>query len=212
MIGQVSKKITDRWIDKGIIKAEDSDIYQFGLEQLGMNLLNVGTALLAGLFLHEILPCVVFLAAFIMLRPYAGGYHAATRIGCYFLTTTAVITSLLVVRFVNLNNMVMLVMFCLMSSVLLVCSPMDTENRRLDKEEIAYNKKRAFGVWMLETIIGLVLFWLGYRPILTALIMAVFWVAFSQILLVIMEKWRNSSKKQGSSSKRGENSVVMNEE
>lgn len=74
---------------QGIIREEDAPIYRYGLEAMYSSLLELLSILTLAALIGNFWQTVLFFAAFIPLRLYAGGYHASTRLRC-FLTSLVV--------------------------------------------------------------------------------------------------------------------------
>ena len=68
--------------ENGSIQSEYKDVYIFALQTIVVYAFNIGTGVVIGVFMKEFLYCMIFLAAFILLRQEAGGYHAPGRSGC----------------------------------------------------------------------------------------------------------------------------------
>lgn len=66
------------------ISKDDLEIYSFGLECMFLKLLHYISYLIIGIALDSLLSLFVSACILIPLRTKAGGYHANTRIGCYF--------------------------------------------------------------------------------------------------------------------------------
>ena len=138
------KKICNATIEQlcnaGIIGENEKELYRFGLEGLLFTFLNLGTALIIGIVMDAILECVVFLLAFLPLRQYAGGYHAKTRVGCYFLSVTCMWVAMNVLVHQEFKEYI-LVIACVMVVVIFLLAPVENENRKLTFEEkIRYGK------------------------------------------------------------------------
>lgn len=79
----MAKWLSRRMVERGIIKEEEQEIYQFGIRNGFIILLNVVTAFLIGLLTAKLLVVAVFTLSFMVLRSYTGGYHSDSRIFCY---------------------------------------------------------------------------------------------------------------------------------
>ena len=108
MFAAIANKITNHLICKKVIKDEDREIYQYGLEQFFPTLLNIATVLLLGIIFGEIYQCIVLTLSFMALRSYSGGYHASTSLRCYFLTVMSISTALSIMKFININRIICL--------------------------------------------------------------------------------------------------------
>ncbi len=83
LLAKLSQKIGDDLVRSNVIEAEDAEIYIYGINQILVSVLNVLSALIIGLILGTFFEVVVFMAAYIPLRIFAGGYHAKTPLRCY---------------------------------------------------------------------------------------------------------------------------------
>lgn len=83
---KLAQKTADQLVMQGIIAKKDTAVYCYGLEALYSSLLELLTILFLSLFVGNFGQTVLFFAAFIPLRVYAGGYHAKTRLRCYLLS------------------------------------------------------------------------------------------------------------------------------
>ena len=79
-------RTTDFLVSCGAIKQEDISIYRYGLEVLYLFMLEVLSILLLAVWIGNFFETLLYFAAFIPLRLFAGGYHANTRLGCYFVS------------------------------------------------------------------------------------------------------------------------------
>lgn len=82
--------MTDRLVARGVATEEEQPIIRYGLEVMLETVLSYASILIIALFIGNLLETVVFLGAFMLLRCYAGGYHASTRWRCYLLSLTMV--------------------------------------------------------------------------------------------------------------------------
>ncbi len=158
MFRRLSIRIADQLISMGRFMEEERAIYQFGLEMLFLNLVNLLSAAFIGLFMGQLLECFMFLALFIPLRCHAGGYHAENPLCCYFLSNAVIVFALLLLR----TSPVMMargagVVFLLLSAVMAaILAPVENLNKPLDEAE-----KRVYGfrtrvVLIIQVLIGLV--------------------------------------------------------
>jgi len=87
MLDKCGVRLADVLCENHIIKEENKEIIVYGIDALLSTLINVVIVIGLGLLLGLFLPTVIFLVSFAVLRVFAGGYHAKTRIGCtaYFL-------------------------------------------------------------------------------------------------------------------------------
>lgn len=79
----MTRWLSHRMVERGIIKEEEQELYQFGIRNGMILLLNVVTALVIGLLTEQLAVVAVFTLSFMVLRSYTGGYHSDGRIFCY---------------------------------------------------------------------------------------------------------------------------------
>lgn len=93
MIKKLAKQIT-KFICKGSeIPADMEEVYQYGIELTLSTILNVFWIVMASVALSDIFSGLIFLAVFMIIRPFTGGYHAKTYFWCniaFILTFLAV--------------------------------------------------------------------------------------------------------------------------
>lgn len=172
MFVHISEKITNRLIRKDIIGYDDRDIYQYGIERLLMTALNLLTAVLMGIIFAELGQCLVFVAAFMAIRPYAGGYHASTPVRCYLLTSFIIMAVLSVMKYMELNIFICLVLLAVSGVVILVLSPVESKNKPLDSIEKMFYRKKTIIIWCVETFAAIVFVLLKLNTISECFIMA----------------------------------------
>ncbi len=154
MFTYLSDSLTDFLIGKNVID-DDREIYQYGFEQFFTTLLNIVTMLLLGIMFGKIYQSIVLTISFMTLRPYSDGYHASTPLRCYILTAVSISATLSIMKFIAINRFICLGMLILSSLVIILFSPIGTENKLLDEiEKIVYSKKTTI-VWGVEACVAL---------------------------------------------------------
>ena len=83
MFAKSAEKLTKKLSHHNVIASEQYEICRFGFQQGLTILLNFLTIAAIGLAMREFLHAMMFLAAFIPLRRFAGGFHAKTPVRCY---------------------------------------------------------------------------------------------------------------------------------
>jgi len=142
----------------GAIKAEDKEVYEYGLTMMFSNVQNLVTAFIVGMVMGQIWECLLFQLAFIPLRTNAGGYHASTKRRCYFLSLVMLILALLGLRYLPLllsANAGLVILF-LSSAVIVMIAPVENKNKPLDQEEKKVYGRRARLILACEVLVGCV--------------------------------------------------------
>ena len=153
--------LSHRLVERGIIKEEEQEIYQFGIRNGMIILLNVLTAFLIGLITEKLLIVAVFTVSFMVLRSYTGGYHSDSRIFCYIGSNLVLFIPVYTENlFVKTEDSILCIILALAVSIIMVFSPMHSKNRKLDKAEQKHFGKRARAITMVKLII-LGILWYG---------------------------------------------------
>ena len=81
----VIKIILNRWINAGIIKKSDEDVYIYGLDLILFSILNLIAILITATFFGKLLESLLLMIAIIPIQAYGGGYHAKTHLRCFLI-------------------------------------------------------------------------------------------------------------------------------
>ena len=84
MISKLAKNIAHFFVLQNIVEESREVIYAYGMELLISDVLNTIIVLLIALISHTLPAVVVFIAVFMGLRRFVGGYHANSHLSCMF--------------------------------------------------------------------------------------------------------------------------------
>lgn len=188
MFKYISEIITNRLLRAEVIEYDDAEIYQFGLEQLLMTVLNIATTIIFGIAFNQLWNGMFFVLSFMILRTYAGGYHANTPSGCYLLTTAIIAAVLSVVKYVEINIIICAGLLLVSSTVILILSPVGSENKPIDSIEYVIYRKKAVAVWCIETILAVISAAFGLNKIAICIMMSYVILGISLIAGIIQSK------------------------
>lgn len=152
---KLSRKIVNDLTQSDIVKAEDAEIYIYGINQILMYAINISSALIIGLIFGKLFEAAVFIAAYCSLRSFAGGYHAKTPLKCYFFSIIMLIIVLVGIKYLYLAELVYYAVLLAAALVVIVLSPVEDRNKPLDEIEHRVYKKRAIFIATAEILIGL---------------------------------------------------------
>ncbi len=143
-----------------IIAEEDFDIIRYGLinglGMAGILLLFTAGSLLLGIFLQS----TVFMIFFLALRMYAGGYHAKTRVRCFWISVSVLALCLINIRTVMIPPAMLQIPFIFSLLIIFHLAPLTDGKRALDDSERAFFKKVTriiLSIYLLLYIICLLL-------------------------------------------------------
>ena len=153
----LSHKIGNNLVRSNVIKEEDAEIYIYGINLILVSVLNVSSALIIGLIMGMFLESIIFMAAYIPLRSFAGGYHAKTPLRCYFTSLIIIFAVLLFCKYVSFNLL-------LYSGVLVIslvaCAflcPVQDNNKPLDSAERQRYRKISVVILFVEICVWIIM-------------------------------------------------------
>lgn len=150
-------KLVDMLSGNGIIEESEKEVYCFGVNQLFLSLANMLTSAAIGVICGMLWQSLLFSAAYIPLRRYAGGFHAKTPGRCYFLSCLLIVCVLMLLKHVAFSVTAVLILTVAASAVVFMKSPVASENKPLlDKEKVWYREK-ARKILLLEGIVAMAL-------------------------------------------------------
>lgn len=139
-----SEALTNKLVRRKIIQAEDYEVYQFGIECFLMKAYHIISYLIMGICFRMTWELLIFIVAFIPLRVYTGGYHAKTPLKCYLISCASVLSAIIVIKNAPLFLVKYSIVWALVVSlVLFIIVPVESNNKPLDDLEKAYYKKKA---------------------------------------------------------------------
>lgn len=144
---RISHFLTDYLVQKGAIVSEKSSIYQYGL-QIGLEVsINTFISILIAVLCHMECETIVFFGVFMVLRSYAGGLHLKTYISCLICSCMSLLGLLLIVKYVEINNLLSMGLVCISLFLIKILSPVQDVNRTLSVDElIKFSKKLNFSI------------------------------------------------------------------
>lgn len=139
---KLSHKIGDDLVRSGVVKAEDAEVYIYGINQILAYVLNASSSLIIGLIFGVTFEIIIFMAAYIPLRSFAGGYHAKTPLRCYIFSVIMLIVVSIGLKYLSVSEWVYYAVLLVSVLGILVLSPVEDRNKPLDEIEHKVYKKR----------------------------------------------------------------------
>ena len=177
----IVNSITDVMVRKGIIDSSDRELYCFGINQLFLFLINAGTSIAIGIMAGMVIESIVFSAAYIPLRKFAGGYHASTAGRCYLLSIILIVCALLIIKLINFSTTETVIILLVAIVIILTKAPVESINKPLSTAERAVFRKTTIKIMFLEVILVLVF----SKTVMTITECIIVAVAFSALMLVL---------------------------
>lgn len=180
-------------LKENIIEESEIEIISYGIEQGKVILLSFVVSLALGILLDIVGQCIIFVVSLVILRSYAGGYHATTRFKCGVISFAILILCLLIMKFFYMDERICILFASFSIFLIYILSPMENNIKRLDNDEIVFFRKRTRQIlWSIYIfiILGSIV---GTKACIEALVMAMITV---DVLLVMGWIKNRRTKKQ----------------
>lgn len=159
MMDKFFEKIVCILEENECILNEDREVYIYVLQTVWAYGISIGLSAIIGFSMKMPVYCAIFLIAFMVLRQNAGGYHTSGWIKCCFLSCITLQITLMWIRDTLQNQAdVIFVLALIMYLLIIVCAPLDDENRPLDNHEKKMIGKRARKIATIEILLGAIIF------------------------------------------------------
>ena len=173
---------TDFLIGKDIISEDKKEIYEYGFNQLIVYIYNFASFIIIGLIMGMFWQSIAFTVFYMLIRPYAGGYHARTPKMCYIYSLFMIFAVLLWMKVVPLNGLFYVIIYIISSLIILKLSPVEDENKPLDNIEKIVFRKRAINAYIILSILYFVLWFAGLMELAVCIVLALFVLSIMLIL------------------------------
>lgn len=164
------------------------DLYEYAVYIILSSAFHVITVIALGLCFNLLVESLVFYFSFIAIRKFAGGYHAKTPVRCYLFSFASNIIILCLVKWLSSINTLFIFIFIIFELLcvvlILLISPLDTENNPLTGQEKKMYRMLTSIITILIFIISSLCFFKGYRNIGSSMICGVVMSA----LVLLMRK------------------------
>ncbi len=180
MLQRISEDIVSWQIRKNLLKDDQRALYLYAYEILLNQIINIVVAVIIAVIMRAPMPVFVFLASYIPLRSYCGGYHAKTNGVCTVVSAILILIVCLLEKYiVGTAALFLPVAGFLISGILIyIYAPVPDRNKLLDEEETRRYRLKSRQLWLAEVIAG-GLFW--FVNIRVSVVLAI-----SHLLLSIM--------------------------
>ncbi len=149
----LAEKITKYLIKNQVGEANSEAMYIYGIEIMIEKFIIYSTLLVCALYLKLLIPSILFILFFVLLRGYTGGFHASTFIGCLTGSILMYMVCTLILAPIMLDNEVFLLLGLIITvAVILMFSPMNHPNINMNMEEFNNCKDKTKVILVLEIV------------------------------------------------------------
>lgn len=190
MIRSLSNKLANWLLCQSIITEDEIPIYRYAAYNILYTAIPVFIMLIIGFIIGTVIGSLLFILTFILLRKYTGGFHFNSPVLCMIVS---IITEFLFMYLAKLiSDPYTLIMLITASSCsLLLLSPVPSENRPLDNEEILYCKNKLKQILVFLFFFCYSLYVIGYTALISFPISAMTMTAITQYPAVLKKGKRN---------------------
>lgn len=189
--------MAEKFIAEGVIQEEDKAIYAYGWRALGMWCLCTMTMFLIGTVMGEFVFTMIYFISFSIVRAYYEGYHANSRIVCFFTSMILFIACVLAGKYVirDLNHVfliMVLIFVCICMNIIKVA-----EFQQADKAQAAepYEKRKllmgiTIMLLMLMIFLGMLKthFTKGYSGVFIAFVLTFLLFSMKRIVNIVKKR------------------------
>ena len=165
MIERIALKITNFIFKNTELDSELYEVYKYGIEITISSLLNIVLIIAASIAVSDVISGVVFLAVFIPLRSFVGGYHAKT----YFMCNALFLLTYLMIYYinstalgfidVNLLSRLLTVLILLGIIPVIAFAPVENPNKPLSEKQAKISRMIGIAAYIPLSIAGLALYY-----------------------------------------------------
>ena len=150
MLQKMSGAIVRKFELFGLVNNENRDIYLFGIQQFLMLVINVISMIFIGVLFRQTIQCLFYMALFIPLRSYAGGYHACSSRRCYVYSMLCITIAMIIIKIDLLNTVSLSCIAVICGAIIFKLAPVEDCNKPLDDVEIIHYRVRSQVVLVIE--------------------------------------------------------------
>lgn len=152
------KALVKKAIAMGIVQDENSDIYEYGVEDLLHSLFAWGVFLIAGLCINMFWQMCLFMLMHIPFRIYAGGLHFATRFRC-FCASVIIFAVVFTLPCLFTIQKLAIAMMCLLIPNLIITwllAPVEDLRKPLNSKERKHHRKVSLAICFVGVIASVI--------------------------------------------------------
>ena len=141
---------------KQVIDDEYEEVYVYGLELVLSFLISTSIILVIGILINQIMATLIFLATFILIRQYTGGYHANSYIMCKACTVVCYSVSILLANVFPIPRLLFIALLALGCLIIWLWGPIENRHKPLTEHVKKKNKYTALLLFAIWSVIGLI--------------------------------------------------------
>lgn len=188
---KVAVMITDYLYRNKAIDENHKEVYIYGFEIWISNVINFCLIMGFGLILREVINSVLFYIVFVVTRSFSGGYHADSYLKCNVLFASIYLITILFTKVMTpfMSLVYLLVFLAIYIGCIIEYAPIDSENKKLTKDNKVKFKRVSILISLIWTAI-ITIFYLIAREYATTITFTL--VMIAMLMLVEVNKRREN--------------------
>lgn len=179
----MSEKIADWLIGQKAISSDERELYAYAVHCLFSLIYPIAFASVVGIISGMIMESIVMIIPFMIIRKFSGGYHADSFGKCLIISSIVIAGALLIGK--NIYNGATLNAFYIAASILLIIfSPIDSINKRLDDDDKMFCKKITIVTVFVFFTITEILWCMGHRYYIGFIELGIILVVLLQVVAI----------------------------
>lgn len=152
---KITEYLVEKLIERETIPQNEKALYQYGMSEGITIIQNILYTLLIGMIFGNIIETITFLCFYILLRSFAGGYHAETEKSCFWYSILLVIVVEIIFTAMHYGQwkIFKLIVLAIASAIILCFSPLESINKPISESEKRNFKKIIFKVLLIGIVI-----------------------------------------------------------
>lgn len=183
-------KLLSGWlVQQDAIKSDDRELYEYAMYSFLVSVMPLAIFLVASGVIGMLTEGLLIVIPFMVTRKFSGGYHARHAYTCMMISAGLLTSSFYIINHVECNWIVHILVAISGLSVV-VNSPIDSENKRLEEDEIDQYRNTTCLVVIITIIWYFVLIALNQRRYAVCLAVSLVLTAILQMPCIVQSKKR----------------------
>lgn len=153
----MKRKIKEFMVTAEIVDEREAEVVEFGLDMLKTVLLGGVVVIGAGAIFGILKETLLFVALLMLIRQYAGGFHAKTRLKCALMSIVLLFLSVAIFQYVSLSWQIQIFLYLCGLFLIIRYAPVENAGKPLDDLEVKTYGKRMKWVLTAESFLFILL-------------------------------------------------------
>ena len=135
----------------GLLNEENEEIISFGLTRLSDLITSCTFSVVCAWVMGNFWVGVLFETSYMLLRRYAGGYHAKNKRNCFVLTYVSTFLCILFIFIMPFEKVLTSILFVFFDIIIFQSVPVESKNKKLNTVERKVYRKKAISIALILT-------------------------------------------------------------